>query len=155
MQEQLAGLHQQLDSLTQGQSKLGLEVAALQTDAPHFSALSAEVRTGSQAEQQAEHSSPVAAQSADSTSAAAIVPSTRPSGEHGQSTLPLQPSSALGLQADDALVRRVDALAAEVREDASCSTSLPSKAVVKCKLGASPAPGFVHTEMHNIMHYLM
>lgn len=150
MQEQLSGLQQQLDSLRQGQSKLGLEVAALQTDAPRGPALFAEVKAGSQAEQQAADSSPVAAQSTDSTSAAATEPSTSPSGEHGQSTLPLQPNSALGLQADDDLVRRVDALADEVREVASCCTPLPSKPVSKCKLEEGIAPGFMDMQLHNI-----
>lgn len=134
VQEQLSGLQQQLNTLSQGQSKLGLEVAALKADAPHVPALSARVKTGSEAEQAAD-SSPVAAQSADNTSAAATLPNTSPAGGHEQSTLPVQPSAALGLQADDDLARRVDALTAEVRELASCYIPLPEMLSANVSLG--------------------
>ena len=133
--QDVSGLQQQLDTLSQGQSELGLEVAALKADAPHVSALSAQVKTGSRAEQQAADSSHVAAQSTDSTSAAATVPSTSPAGEHGQSNLPVQPTAASGLQTDNDLVQRVDALAAEVREVASCCIPLSSELSANVSLG--------------------
>ena len=135
MQEQLSGLQQQLNTLSQGQSKLGLEVAALKADASSVPALSAGIETAPQAEQQAADSSPAAAQSADSTSAAGTVPNTSPVGQHGQSTLPMQPNAALGSQAESDLARRVEALAAEVREVASCCTLLLSKIVSNSELG--------------------
>lgn len=125
MRQQLSTLQQHMDTLSQGQSKLGLEVAALKADAPHMPAVSAEVRTrtGSQAEQQAADSSP--AQSADSTSAAGTVPSSSPGGKDGHSSWPVQASLSSGMQADNDLVQRVDALASEVGKSHLCYCKLP------------------------------
>lgn len=122
MQQQLSTLQQHVDTLSHGQSKLGLEVAALKADAPHMPAVSAEVRTGSQAEQQAADSSP--AQSADTTSVAGTVPSSIPGGKDGHRS-PVQASLAVGMQADNDLVRRVDALASEVGKSHLCYCKLP------------------------------
>lgn len=157
VQQQLSTLQQHLDTLSQGQSKLGLEVAALKADAPHMPAVSAEVRTGSQAEQPAADSSP--AQSADTTFAAGTVPSSSPGGKDGHN-LPVQASLAAGMQADKDLVQRVDALASEVGKSHLCYSKLPvrqlpvskscSAGACAGKLAPSQALGFVQLQMHNL-----
>lgn len=111
-----------MGTLSQGQSKLGQEVAALKADAPHVPAVSAEVRTGSQAKQQAADSSP--AHSADSISAAGV-PNSGPGGKDGRSSSPAQPILSSGTQAGGDLVKRMDALASEVNKSPFCCCKPP------------------------------
>lgn len=121
MQEQLSGLQQHLDSLSQGQAKLGLDVAALKANASPASASSPEAKPGSNPEQQAANGTsapPADSKPATDTGSAA---NNITAGAHGG--VPVQPNLAL---AGGDVVQRLDTLATEVRFTLSCCMLLPN-----------------------------
>lgn len=127
-QEQLSSLQQHLDTLSQGQAKLGLDVAALKANASPASASSLDAKSGPQPEQQAANDG--SAQTADSKSTGDIgsAADSSTAGIHGN--VLVQPNLAM---AGGDVVQRLDTLAAEVGESllAACRCKVTLSAHVR------------------------
>ncbi|KAL3151133.1 hypothetical protein ABBQ38_012999 [Trebouxia sp. C0009 RCD-2024] len=112
-QQQLSSLQQRLDTLSQGQAKLGLDIMALKANASPAPVSSLEANSGSQPEQQAANGG--SSQTADSKSKV-DTGSTADTGSAADSSTAgaygnVQPNPAL---AGGIVIQRLDTLAAEV-----------------------------------------
>ena len=124
MQSQLLSLEQQLQTLTDGQTKLGQDVAALKAAAPSSSSAGAtEARAGSSAGQQAADSPAASSKGAAGSSSPDLSTGAGaaqgPAGLQGRDSVSEQPGTALGNQ-NGHFGQRLDALADEVRLLAFC-----------------------------------